>query len=79
TDHLKFPLVRVVGTRGEGAITDFYDIELHRIQYQKRVVNGTIYDESIDIDRILNYSDTPRLRQTVPELIETYHTTKATA
>lgn len=75
TDHLRHPLVRIVGSRESGAVSDFYDIDLDRVQYQKRAVKGKIYDESVGIKKILNYSDAPRLRKTVPPLIEENHAT----
>lgn len=73
TDNLRHPLVTVLGSEDEGALNDVYEVDLEDIRHQKRVVNDKLYDDEINIERVLDYSRAPNLSHSVPELIEKHH------
>ncbi|MFB6346617.1 MAG: HD-GYP domain-containing protein [bacterium] len=73
-DNLRRPVVRIVNSDAtDNTGPDDYVVDLQHIKFQKRAVNRTIYDESIRVERVVDYSHAPHLRQVAPNLIENYH------
>lgn len=69
-ESLHYPLVKIIATGGEESIKDPYDVDLDHVQNQKRVVNNRIYDDTIEIIRVLEFSNVPRMREAIPEFIQ---------
>jgi putative nucleotidyltransferase with HDIG domain len=68
--NLKAPRVKIINIPKMGRVENPYDVDLNQIQQQKKIVNDRVYDESIEIKKVLNISKIPELRKTVPELIQ---------
>jgi putative nucleotidyltransferase with HDIG domain len=68
--NLKAPLVKIVNIPERGRVEDPYEVDLDHIQNQKQFVNDRVYDESIEVKKVLNFSKIPELRKAVPDLIQ---------
>lgn len=69
-ENLHFPLVKVIATSADVTIQDPYDVDLEHARNQKKVVNNRVYDDNIEIERVLEFSNVPRLREAIPEFIQ---------
>lgn len=68
--NLKSPLVKIINTPKRGRIESPYEVDLDHIGNQKQFIDGQVYDDSVEVKKVLNFSKIPELRKTVPELIQ---------
>lgn len=68
--NLQAPLVKIVKISKKGSVENPYEVDLDRIRNQKKFVDGRVYDESIEIKKVLNFSKIPELRREIPELLQ---------
>jgi putative nucleotidyltransferase with HDIG domain len=67
--NLKYPLVKVIKTEASGYLDKPYEIDLAHIQNQKQVRNGRIYDDRVEVSKVLEFSKVPEIREAIPEFI----------
>ncbi|MFB6346214.1 MAG: HD-GYP domain-containing protein [bacterium] len=69
-EDLKNPLVKVIKSGGEAQLDDPYDIDLKHVNSRKKIVNDRVYDETVNIRRVLDFSNLPQLREAIPHYIQ---------
>lgn len=69
-ENLSYPLVKVIATGGDREVEGPYDVDLDHVRNQKKVVNNRVYDDSIEITKVLEFSKVPRLRKAIPEYVQ---------